>query len=332
MIERRLRNIVISGYGVKVSRKDELIRISPKEGNPVQVSPREVEQVIIAGEASITSGVIRLLQKNGVDLVFVEHDPANFFARVVRSDYNMITDVWRKQILMDKGKRLAIAKEIMDCAIYNKLRILQSLAKNRAVDFDREVEYLNNRRATLHGIKSNAALMGVEGDATKTYFSALRKIIPAEFGFARREKHPPHDPMNSMLSYGYTVLNSRVEYALMHAGLNPYEGILHVAYRNRPALSFDLIEEFRQPIVDRVVITQITQHQVRADEFDQREDMCYMSERVRQMFLDALYQRFEDEYTVHGERLEFLDIIFEQAKLLAKAIGNNERYGGFRYR
>ena len=232
MIERRLRNIVISGYGVKVSRKDELIRISPKEGNPVQVSPREVEQVIIAGEASITIGVIRLLQKNGVDLVFVEHDPANFFARVVRSDYNMVTDVWRKQILMDKGKRLAIAKEIMDCAIYNKLRILQSLAKNRAVDFD----------------------------------------------------------------------------------------------------SFDLIEEFRQPIVDRVVITQITQHQVRADEFDQREDMCYMSERVRRMFLDALYQRFEVEYAVHGERLEFLDIIFEQAKLLAKAIGNNERYGGFRYR
>ena len=332
MIERRLRNIVVSGFGSKVLRENELIKIITKDGEQIQVSPREVEQVIIAGESSITSGVVRLLLKNGVDLVFVEHGPTNFFARVVRSDYNMITDVWRKQILMNVDGRMTIAKEIMDCAIYNKLRILQSLAKNRAVDFDREIAYLNKRRAVLRGIKSNEALMGVEGDATKTYFGALRKIIPEEFGFTKRERHPPHDPMNSMLSYGYTVLKSRVEFGLMRAGLNPYEGILHVAYRNRPALSFDLMEEFRQPIVDRVVITQITQKQVQEEEFERREDMCYMSEDVKMKFLDALYHRFEDEYTYRGERLEFLDIIFEQAKLLTKAIGSNERFEGFRYR
>jgi Uncharacterized protein predicted to be involved in DNA repair len=92
------------------------------------------------------------------------------------------------------------------------------------------------------------------------------------------------------------------------------------------------MEEFRQPIVDRVVITQITQKQVREEEFERREDMCYMSEEVRRGFLEALYSRFEDKYTYRGERIEFLDIIFEQAKLLANAIGNDERYEGFRYR
>ena len=332
MIERRLRNIVVSGFGSKVFRENELVKIVTKEGEQVQVSPREVEQVIIAGEASITSGVVRLLLENEVDLVFVEHKPTNFFARVVRSDYNMITDLWRKQIVMGEDRRLEIAKEIMDCAIYNKLRILQSLAKNREVDFDKETEYLKGRRAALRSIKENETLMGVEGDATKTYFGALRKIIPEEFGFEKRERHTPHDPVNSMLSYGYTVLKSRVEYGLMRAGLNPYEGVLHVAYRNRPALSFDLMEEFRQPIVDRVVITQITQKQVREDEFERREDMCYMSEGVRRRFLEALYSRFEDKYTFHGERLEFLDIIFEQAKSLARAIRNDERLEGFRYR
>jgi CRISPR-associated protein Cas1 len=332
MIEQRLRNIVVSGFGSKVSRENELVKILTQDGEQIQISPREVDQVIVAGESSITSGVVRLLLKHGVDLVFVEHGPTNFFARVVRSDYNMITELWRKQIRMAEDRRMEIAKEIMDCAIYNKLRILQSLAKNRAVDFDKEIVYLNGRRAALRSIKGNETLMGVEGDATKTYFGAVRKIIPKEFGFEKRERHPPHDPMNSMLSYGYTVLQSRVEYGLMRAGLNPYEGILHAAYRNRPALSFDFMEEFRQPIVDRVVITQITQRQVRENEFERREDMCYMSEGVRKRFLEALYSRFEDAYTYHGERLEFLDLIFEQAKLLAKAIGNNERYEGFRYR
>lgn len=332
MIERRLRNIVVSGFGSKVSRKNELLKITTAEGENIHVSPREVEQVIIAGEVSVTSGVVRLLLENGVDLVFVGHRPTNFFARVVRSDYNMITELWRKQILLNERGRLQIAKEIMDCAIYNKVRLLQSLAKNRDVDFDKEIAYLNSRRKNLLNINENERLMGLEGDATKTYFGALRKIIPEEFGFVKRERHPPRDPMNSMLSYGYTVLKSRVEYGLLRSGLNPYEGILHVAYRNRPALSFDLMEEFRQPIVDRVVMTQITQKQVHAEDFDRKEEMCYLREGIKRKFLEALYHRFDDAYTYRGERLPFLDIIFEQAKLLARAIGNEEQFEGFRYR
>jgi CRISPR-associated protein Cas1 len=332
MIERRLRNIVISGFGSKVSRENELVKIVTQDGEKLQVSPRELEQVIIAGEVSMTSGVVRLLLENGVDLVFVEHRPTNFFARVVRSDYNMITELWRKQLLMGEERRLEIAREVMDCAIYNKVRLLQSLAKNREVDYDTEIAYLNERRAYLASIIDSETLMGFEGDATKVYFGALRKIIPTDFGFLKRERHPPRDPVNSLLSYGYTVLKSRVEYGLMRAGLNPYEGILHLSYRNRSALSFDLMEEFRQPIVDRVVITQIAQRQVGRDEFEHRDEMCYLCEEVKKRFLDALYHRFEDVYTYHGERMAFLDIIFEQAKVLAKAIGNDERYEGFRYR
>jgi len=131
MIERRLRNIVVSGFGSKVFRENELVKIVTKEGEQVHVSPREVEQVIIAGEVSVTSGVVRLLLENEVDLVFVEHKPTNFFARVVRSDYNMITDLWRKQIVMGEDRRLEIAKEIMDCAIYNKLRIFWTSSSSK---------------------------------------------------------------------------------------------------------------------------------------------------------------------------------------------------------
>ena len=332
MIERRLRTVVVSGFGSKVSRKNELMKIATAEGEEIQVSPREVEQVIIAGEASVTSGLVRLLLENDVDLVFVEHRPSNFFARVVRSDYNMITEVWRKQIIMEARRRFELAREIMDCAIYNKVRMLQSLAKNRELDFETEISHLNEKRARIAGIQDNETLMGVEGDATRTYFGALRKIIPKELGFMKREKHPPRDPVNSLLSYGYTVLKSRVEFGLLRAGLNPYEGVLHVAYRNRPALSFDLMEEFRQPIVDRVVLTQIAQRRVTAVDFEQKEEMCYLCEGLKRQFLEALYNRFDDVYTYNGERLQFLDIIFEQAKALAGAIRTEGCYEGFRYR
>lgn len=296
------------------------------------MSPKEVEQIIIAGESSITSGVVRLMLENGVDLVFVEHKPTNFFARVVRSDYNMITDLWRKQIGMSEERRLEIAREIVDCSIYNKMRLLQSAAKNRGMDFDEEIAQLNSMRDALRDADGDNALMGVEGCATRAYFGCLRRLFPEEFGFTRRSKHPPLDPINSMLSYGYTVLLSRVEYGLMLAGLNPYEGVLHVAYKNRRVLSFDLIEEFRQPIVDRVVITHVGRGRIKVEDFERRPEMCYMKDAARRGFLDALYRRLEDRYLYKGQRMEFLDIIFEQARALARAIGNDERYKGFRYR
>lgn len=329
MIEKRLRNVVISGFGYKLRCKDNLLEIEGEES--VKISPKEIEQVIITGEVSLTSGAVRLLLKNKVDLVFVEHRP-NFFARVVSQDSNFITDLWRKQIVMTDERKMEIAREIVDCLIYNKLRMLQHLEKNRNVDFSDGINKLIQKRENILSPKSRSELMGIEGDVTKIYFSSLRKILPEELGFVKRVRHPPLDPINSLLSYGYTVLLSRVTYAIMLAALNPYEGILHETYRDRAALAYDLMEEFRQAIVDRVVLTEVVRGRVRKDDFDFKPEMCYIKEDFKRNYLDALYTRFENKYTYYGKSMEFLDIIFEQAKKLAEAIGKDVNYKGFRYR
>ncbi|HEC92567.1 MAG TPA: CRISPR-associated endonuclease Cas1 [Candidatus Atribacteria bacterium] len=330
MIEKRLRNVVISGYGYKIKCRKNLVLIKGENENII-ISPREIEQLVITGAVSLTSDVVRVLMDNNVDIVFVGHRP-KFFARIVRSDYNFITDLWRKQIMLPTERRLEIAKEIVDCLIYNKLRMLQHLEKNRDIDFSVEIDRLKYEREKSSTYEDIPSLMGVEGDATRIYFSAVRKIIPKEFGFKKRVKHPPLDPINSMLSYGYTILLSRVSYGLLLSGLNVYEGILHESYRNREALAYDLMEEFRQPIVDRVVITFIVRGMVKTDDFDIRKEMCYMKENFKRNYLDSLYSRFENMYRYLGKPMEFLDIIFEQAKKLSNAIKNDEKYVGFRYR
>lgn len=330
MIEKKLRNVVISGYGYKIKSRRGLILIKGGE-DKIYISPKEIEQIIVAGEVSITSNVVKLLLTNGVDLVFVQHNP-KFFARVMRNDANFITNLWRKQIVMSEERKLEISKEIVNCLIYNKIRMLQHIEKNRDVDFSKEKEYLKNKREDLKNCNSKASLMGIEGDSTKAYFSGIKKLIPDDFGFKKRIKHPPLDPINSMLSYGYTILFSRVSYGLMLAGLNVFEGIFHESYRDRMALAYDLMEEFRQPIVDRVVFTEFVRGRVKKDDFDIKPEMCYMKNEFKKQYLDALYNRFEDKYNYDGKSMEFLDIIFEQAKKLAKAIEKNTSYRGFRYR
>ncbi|HEC56486.1 MAG TPA: CRISPR-associated endonuclease Cas1 [Candidatus Syntrophoarchaeum butanivorans] len=334
MIEEHLRNLVISGFGVKLTKSGDLIEVVDKEGSKRLVSPRDLEQVIITGEVSITSGLVRLLLEKGVDLVFIGRHPS-LFARVVRSDHNFITELWRAQIMLSDERRLEIGREILQSAIYNKMRMLKSLEKNRrGLSFRDEIERLKEVEFGMGRAADSFELMGYEGEGSHIYFSAIGRVIPGELNFTGRKKHPPPDPVNALLSYGYTVLRSRVEYGLMLAGLNPFEGIIHASYRNRPALSFDLTEEFRQVIVDRVVLTDLVRGWVRLKDFvvDGESGGCLMQEEFKRGFLERLYRRFEEEYTVEGEKMQFIDIIFRQARKLAEAIMGREKYRGFRYR
>jgi CRISPR-associated protein Cas1 len=332
MSEERLKSIVISGFGVKLRKEGQLIGVTDKEGEKRFISPYRLEQVIITGEVSITSGALRLLIEKGVDVVLIGKYPP-LFARLVRSD--QLCSLWREQITMSEAKKLEIGKEILSTALYNKGRILQSIEKNRNdVEFKEEFRLLKEARDKMEYASSLAELMGLEGSGSRVYFSALRMIIPAEWGFNGRKKRPPKDPINALLSYGYTILHHRVENALMLAGLTPFVGIIHSTYRNRPALSFDLTEEFRQVIVDRVVLTEMIRSKLKKTEFesDELSGGCFMSESRKKAFLHALYSRFEDRHTYGDEQIPFGEIIFMQAKKLAKAVTDEERYTGFKYR
>ena len=335
MIEERLRNLVISEFGVKLTKSGDLIEVLDKDGSKKHISPHDLEQVIITGEASITSGVVRLLLEKGVDLVFIGRYPP-LFARVVRSDQSFISDIWRAQIMMSDEMKLEIGREILQSAVYNRIRMLQHLSKNREdLTFDDAVRRLKDIRRKMEKAEDSFELMGYEGEGSHIYFSSIRSVIPEKLSFEGRKKRPPPDPVNALLSYGYTVLHSRVEYGLMLAGLNPFEGIIHASYRNRPALSFDLTEEFRQVIVDRVVLTDIVRGRVkeRDFEYDNESGGCFMVEEFKRGFLERLYARFEEEYMVEEEgKMQFIDIIFRQAKKLKRAIMGEEQYRGFRYR
>lgn len=335
MIERRLRNVVVSSFGASLRKEKELVKISvPGEDGEAlnyRVSPRKVEQIIVTGEASVSSGVIRLCLDHDVDLVFVKHYPS-FFARVVRGDQNFISDLWRKQITFGDDAKLRLSKEFVSCGVYNKIRMLQSFSYNRGLDLDVYISKLSGLRDSIAGVCDKKELFGLEGSAARVYWGGVKCFLPTCFGFKGRVKHPPLDPVNSLLSYGYSVLLSRVEYGLMLAGLNMFEGVFHMVYRGRSALGFDLMEEFRQPIVDRVVFSLVCGEVLGVEDFTMREDMCVIGEKAKREYLDRLYSRLEAEYTWLGEKRMFLDIIFLQAEKLADAVGKGSDYGGFLYR
>jgi CRISPR-associated protein Cas1 len=140
--------------------------------------------------------------------------------------------------------------------------------------------------------------MGVEGQAAAVYFPAYSALLPEPFRFGCRSAHPPADPSNSLLSFGYTLLHQNVYSALKTVGLDPRIGFLHSARREFPALACDLTEEFRAPLVDRMVLDFLSSENVGTADFNSTPRGCWMRPEVRHKFIERfetlMWQPVED--------------------------------------
>ncbi len=180
----------------------------------------------------------------------------------------------------------------------------------------------------LGGASSYDEILGHEGMATREYFRAWRHLIGGDWGFTARERRPSPDPVNAMLSFGYTLLVQEAVAALETAGLDAAVGFLHRARWGRPCLALDLMEEFRPVIVDAVVLRCLSSGIVRFEEFETTPDKgCRMNARARQAFLAAYERRMLTVFThePEGRRVSYRVGLGLQARGLARAVLDPDR-------
>jgi CRISPR-associated protein Cas1 len=233
------------------------------------------------------------------------------------------------RIADDEPAARELAKAFVDGKIAN-MRVSLLRAGRRVPDpsVASIAETLAITRLVLADAASYDVILGHEGTATREYFRAWRRIIGEDWGFATRERRPPPDPVNGMLSFGYTLLVQEAIAALEMSGLDAAVGFLHRARWGRPCLALDLIEEFRPVIVDAVVLRCLTTGIVRFEEFETTPDKgCRMNARARQAFLAAYERRMLTVFTHEpsGRRVSYRVGVSLQAKSLARTIIDPER-------
>src|SRR5713101_6283093 len=165
------------------------------------------------------------------------------------------------------------------------------------------------------------SLMGIEGLAGRLYWEGVRTIIGQRAEFFGREHRGATDAVNSLLNYGYGILYSQVWGSLMNAGLEPFAGFLHVDRPGKPSLVLDMIEEFRQPIVDRAVIALIG----KGVALDVQDGM--LTDEARRTVAQAVLERLDSEVAFRGRRQLVRSVIQIQARTLATFL---RREGGYR--
>jgi CRISPR-associated protein Cas1 len=284
--------LYVTDHGASIGVQNERVQVRRK-GKVVQEMPAlHLERVVLMVPAYITQPAIRFLMERGIDIAYLSPN-GTFYGQFTRGDGAFVEQrlaQFRK--FHDAAFRLALAKAF----VQGKTRNMAALwsRQRRHGDLGREVEQLRHIHQSIATAPNLEHLLGLEGSATATHFRILRRALHGRWRFERRAQHPPPDPVNAMLSLGYTLLYSRMSGLLQMHGLDPFLGFFHEPKRGHAALASDMIEEWRCPAVDTLVLTLINTGQIVPGDFEKSRGNCKMSRPALQKFVQAFERRSQE--------------------------------------
>ena len=305
------------------SRGDRLV-VTDGEESLLRLGLRRVRQVVCLGRVQLTTPFLHTAAREGIDVVLLdEHGgPVGWFATPMTSDPTVRRAQYRATDDEAQARRLAVG--FVSGKIGNmRVALLRAARRRDDVDALVSADRLDGAQAALSAATSVDQVLGVEGSASREYFQGLRRMAPPEWRFEGRQRRPPPDPINAMLSFGYTLLCQEAVAAAGAAGLDPTVGLLHRHRWGRPSLALDLMEEFRPITVDVAVWRCVATRLVRPEQFhDEPEQGCRMAPDAKHAFI-AAYEKRMLTLTTHpptGRRVSYRVALGLQAAALARAL------------
>ena len=325
---------VQGAYGLSVGLKGDCLEIREKGKAVREAKIFETSQMSLFGNVQISAQAIRELASRDVPVVHLSY--GGWLNAVTTAPPHKNIELRRAQFpaANNAEKCLKIARSFVAGKIYNQRTLLRRNAKelpNESLVFLREM-----RRKSMSA-DNLQELLGMEGAAAREYFSKFQLLFkqtgeqPA-FDFSTRNRRPPKDPVNALLSFLYSMLTKEMLVTLIGIGFDPYLGFYHQPRYGRPALALDLMEEFRPLVADSVVINLINTGEIRAEDFITRLTGCALTDSGRKRVIEAFERRLNTTIThpVFGYTVSYRRIFEIQARLLARFLtGEIAEYPSF---
>lgn len=312
----------------------------PQSRNPeilLSVPLSQVEQVVIFGNVGLTTPAIDAFLAQNTEVVFLSQR-GEYRGRLV-GQVTPHVPLRRAQYARsaDAAFTLEMAKGFVRAKLQHQRALLQRHNRERGdTEIEASIASLAQALDEVERKTAVSSLLGVEGAATAAYFKGLRRLFDPKWKFDDRNRRPPRDPVNVLLSFGYTLLAEACSSAVQTVGLDPYAGFLHEVAYNRPALGLDLMEEFR-PVVDGIVLWCLNGGQLTPEDFTPGppERPIVLGAQGQRRFLQAYENRMEMKFThpLRGMQFPLRQCLIEQARQVAACIQSgkpNFRGMGFR--
>jgi CRISPR-associated protein Cas1 len=318
--------------GILGRRGDALFYKKNRSGQGEYIPTHIVDDVVVLGMGSVSTHALHMMMENNIPVHFI--DLGGRYKGSVTSGRGRGYAIRRLQMnaAADDKAVLRIARSIVSGKLRNQLKTLLR-ARNRGRLSDAalknacgDLKYIHDELINCSDIDS---VRGREGEAAAVYFSVFGGLLRDPWSFHRRNRRPPKDAVNAMLSFGYTLLLSHVTSAIVISGLDPCVGFLHPEHRGRPSLALDLMEEYRSQLVDRLVIAIANQQLLKPDDFIPADSGgIFMVPEARKSFvqhyLNRLNSAVRNEHT--GNSSTFRNHIYASAAAFVSSLRNGGEY------
>jgi CRISPR-associated protein Cas1 len=330
------RPLYVASPEARLHLSGATLRIEGLGEEALELPLRGLSHVVFLGRTRATVPLLLTLARFGVPSFFCR--PSGELAATF-GPHHPDWHVWGRQARLAEGVReggeavrLAFAREVIAAKLHNSATLAVRFAWQNAAEVAEELRQLARAAANKTDVES---LLGLEGRGAAVAFRALAASLPAGWGFAGRVKQPPRDPVNAMLSFGYTLLHHHAATALTLRGLNPQVGLLHQGRGTHQALASDLQEEVRW-LVDALVWSLIRRREVAPEDFTASPDgryPCLLSPTFRRRFVDAFEERLATPFTPPGggEALSYREFLSRQAFAIRRLVlGETATYSPLR--
>lgn len=337
--------LFICTQGSRVSVTGKCLIAHHEEFPDIKKPLSEISMLVTVGGVNLSTPCLKTLANNGIPVIFTTltgkccavsfgTEPGFKNAAALKSQVS---------VSQDAAKALEISRDLIKAKIRNQIGLIRRISREgQSPEIRKSLIRLNRLCQVSEAAKNSMQLRGIEGEAATVYFDALSLKISetgTELVMNGRNRRPPRDHLNALLSFGYALLLQNVIAAIRAHGLSEWLGILHSERSGKPSLALDLMEEFRTPVVDALIMTIARKKLFLTSDFteecdDMNEKVFFLNENSRKKFI-TLFQRRLDTFSTHsysGKRLSWREIIYHQVGIFLKTLkGELHSYIGMEY-
>ncbi|MCC6585682.1 MAG: CRISPR-associated endonuclease Cas1 [Bryobacterales bacterium] len=329
--------LFVAGFGLFIGKKSERVVVRQGKSVCAQVPFLRLQEIIIASKGvSLSSDLIEDLCERGIRIGFLSSS-GRPTALVTSPMLTATVETRRAQLAAGENERGAeLCRWIVAGKLHNQEKLLRYFAKSRDGNRKGALEdcatALRRLRRSALGVEGTTpdmvrpALMGLEGTGGRLYWKQIGNMLPEGLGFGGRTHQGASDVVNAALNYGYGMLTAHVWGAVMNAGLEPFGGFLHVDRSGKPSLVLDLMEEFRQPVVDRPILSWLN----KGGQLSLQKGM--LDGASKEQVASRVLMRLTAEEQHRGKRHQVRSIIQMQARLATSAVRGLRAYRSFSFK
>lgn len=322
--------LVLQEQGAYLGKSGDRLTIKKNGKKLGDVRTFEISHVCLYGNAQVSTQALSELLDRNIPVLYFSY--GGWFKGYTHSFTSKNVNLRMKQyeLTNDHDVKLALAKEFIKGKVKNCRTMIR---RNGTGDNEKALKEMKKMINKIEKVKDISSLLGVEGNAARIYFGSFCSMIKtnnnSDFDFKNRNRRPPTDPVNALLSFSYSALTKDITTSIISVGMDPMLGFYHTPRYGRPGLALDLMEEFRPIIADSVILSLINNEEITESDFIEKGISCNLNHEGRNKFFGAYERRLNQDvkHPLFGYRVTYRRIFETQVRLLSRYLtGEIERY------